>query len=216
MDLDYIDTKTTNSMAKNYQQSSKKMNSVSKSFRSSAQTIGDRAFKGVADLMKLLPSGTVFLFQFLNPLLTNAGHCHTVNKYLSGALLAICGFSCCFSSFSDSYIGSDGKVYHGLVTKDGLWSFSDPNASSKVLSKYKLRYGDFVHAFLSLIVLAVIALLDGNIVSCFYPSFESEEKTLLMVLPTVVGGLASSAFMIFFNNRHGIGNAPTGITEKSD
>ncbi|XP_026655802.2 protein DMP2, partial [Phoenix dactylifera] len=176
----------------------------------------DRAFKGVADLIKLLPTGTVFLFQFLNPLLTNTGHCGTVNKYLSGVLLAVCGFSCCFSSFTDSYIGSDGKVYYGLATKDGLWSFSDPNAGSKDLSKYKLRFGDFVHAFLSLVVFSVIALLDDNTVSCFYPSFELEEKTLLMVLPTVVGGLASSVFMIFPNNRHGIGYAPTGITDDSD
>ncbi|XP_010912092.1 protein DMP2 [Elaeis guineensis] len=203
-------------MAGYYQKSSEKMNSASQSTRSNAETMGDRAFKGIADLIKLLPTGTVFLFQFLNPLLTNTGHCHTINKYLSGALLTICGFSCCFSSFTDSYIGGDGRVYYGVVTKDGLWSFSDPNASSKDLSKYKLRFGDFVHAFLSLIVFAVIALLDDNTVSCFYPSFKFEEKTLLMVLPTVVGGLASFVFMVFPNNRHGIGYAPTGNTQNSD
>ncbi|XP_008795123.1 protein DMP2-like [Phoenix dactylifera] len=203
-------------MAGDSQQSSEKMISESKSPRSNAGTTGDRAFKGMADLIRLLPTGTVFLFQFLNPLLTNTGHCHTINKYSSGALLAICGFFCCFSSFTDSYIGIDGRVYYGLVTKDGLWSFSDRNASSKDLSKYKLRFGDFVHAFLSLIVFAVIALLDDNTVLCFYPSFESEGKTLLMALPTVVGGLASFVFMVFPNNRHGIGYAPTGNMESSD
>jgi len=43
-------------------------------------TMGDRVFKGVGDLIKLLPSGTVFLFQFFSPLLTNNGQCHTINK----------------------------------------------------------------------------------------------------------------------------------------
>ncbi|KAJ6803711.1 uncharacterized protein M6B38_189550 [Iris pallida] len=172
-------------------------------------TIGDRAFKGLADLIKLLPSGTVFIFQFLNPLLTNKGQCHTVNKYLSGVLLALCGFSCCFSSFTDSYVGSDGRLYYGLVTKEGLWSFSDRDAGEEDLSKYRLRLGDFAHAALSLVVFAVISLLDSNTVDCFYPSFEANEKVLLMVLPTVVGGLASSVFMVFPNDRHGIGYAAT-------
>lgn len=51
-------------------------------------TMGDRVFKGVGDLIKLLPSGTVFLFQFLSPLLTNNGQCHTVNKYACTRSLA--------------------------------------------------------------------------------------------------------------------------------
>ncbi|KAJ0979674.1 hypothetical protein J5N97_015148 [Dioscorea zingiberensis] len=178
------------------------------------QSIGDVTFKGFADLIKLLPTGTVFMFQFLNPLLTNTGHCHTFNKYLSAALLSICGFSCCFSSFTDSYKGSDGRVYYGIVTKKGLWSFSDPNASSMDFSKYKLRFGDFAHSSLALVVFAVIALLDSNTVSCFYPALETEEKTMMTVLPTVIGGLASFVFMLFPNNRHGIGYPATQIDEE--
>ncbi|KAH7676838.1 Protein DMP protein [Dioscorea alata] len=173
------------------------------------RSIGDLTFKGFGDLIKLLPTGTVFLFQFLNPLLTNAGHCNTFNKYLSGLLLFVCSFSCCFSSFTDSYTGSDGKVYYGIVTKKGMWSFSDPNARSIDLSKYKLRFGDFVHSSLALVVFAVIALLDNNTVSCFYPSLETQEKTLMTILPTIVGGLSSFVFMLFPNNRHGIGYPAT-------
>ncbi|XP_020598957.1 uncharacterized protein LOC110038453 [Phalaenopsis equestris] len=171
-------------------------------------TFSDRAFKGLGDLIKLLPSGTVFLFQFLNPLLTNNGHCSTVNKYLSGALLAICGFSCCFSTFTDSYVTADGRVYYGIATRTGLWTFSDPNASQRDLSKYKLRIGDFVHAFLSIVVFGAIALLDLDTVRCFYPAAEGEEKILMRVLPTVVGGVASTIFVAFPNERHGIGYPP--------
>ncbi|KAJ3683860.1 hypothetical protein LUZ60_014087 [Juncus effusus] len=176
-------------------------------------SIGEKALKGAADLIKLLPSGTVFVFQFLTPLLTNAGHCAMFNKVLSGLLLFGCAFSCCFSCFTDSYVGKDGKLYYGLVTAKGLWSFSDPDSSSIDLSKYKLRLGDFVHAFLALAVFAVVAVLDADTVSCFYPALLLQEKTLLMVLPTVVGGLASGVFVVFPNNRHGIGYSPTRPTE---
>ncbi|PKA50515.1 hypothetical protein AXF42_Ash013730 [Apostasia shenzhenica] len=170
--------------------------------------LGDRAFKGLGDLIRLLPSGTVFLFQFLSPLLTNSGHCAAVNRYLSAALLAACGLSCCFSSFTDSYVAGEGRIYYGVATVNGLWAFSDPEASNKDLSRYRLRPGDFVHAFLSLVVFVAIALLDSNTVSCFYPLMAVAEGTMIMVLPTVVGGMASTAFILFPNDRHGIGYPP--------
>ncbi|PKU73892.1 protein DMP2 [Dendrobium catenatum] len=179
-----------------------------------ALSFSDRAFKSLGDLIKLLPSGTVFLFQFLNPLVTNNGHCSTVNKYLSGALLAICGFFCCFSTFTDSYVGSDGRVYYGIATRTGLWTFSDPDAAGRDLSKYKLRAGDFVHAVLSVVVFAVVALLDADTVRCFYPAAEAEEAVLVKVLPTVVGGMVSTVFVAFPNQRHGIGYPPATSPEE--
>ncbi|RVW55684.1 Protein DMP2 [Vitis vinifera] len=181
--------------------------------KSTQSSITDRTFTGVGNLIKLLPTGTVFLFQFLNPVLTNNGHCHTINKYLTGILLGVCGFSCCFSSFTDSYFGSDGMTHYGVATKNGLWPSS---ASESVnLSAYKLRVGDFVHAFLSLTVFAVVALLDSNTVDCFYPSFESTEKLLLMVLPPVIGAISSTVFMVFPNKRHGIGYPASQTSHES-
>lgn len=174
----------------------------------------DRALRGVADLIKLLPSGTVFLFQFLSPLVTNNGHCAAYNKVLSGALVALCGGFCAFSSFTDSYVGSDGRVYYGVVTPRGLRPFAaDPDAATRDLSGYRLRAGDFVHAGLSLLVFATIALLDTDTVSCLYPAMEVSERTMMAVLPPVVGGVAGYVFMVFPNNRHGIGYQPTRATE---
>ncbi|XP_043811315.1 protein DMP2 [Manihot esculenta] len=170
---------------------------------SSKKSIQDKTFAGVGNLIKLLPTGTVFLFQFLNPVFTNNGHCHTVNKYLSGFLIGICGFSCAFSCFTDSYIGSDGITHYGIATVKGLWPST--NAGSVDLSNYKLQFGDFVHALFSVIVFAVLSLLDSNTVECFYPSFESNEKVLLMVLPPVIGAISGTLFMLFPNKRHGIG-----------
>ncbi|KAG0466306.1 hypothetical protein HPP92_017886 [Vanilla planifolia] len=171
--------------------------------------VTDRAFQSLGDLIKLLPSGTVFLFQFLAPLLSNDGRCPSAaNKWLLATLLTACGLSCCFSSFTDSYVADDGRVYYGIATRRGLWSFSDPAAASRDLSAYRLKVGDFAHAFLTLVVFAAVALLDSDTVRCFYPAAEAEAGILLSVLPPVVGGLATSMFVMFPNERHGIGYPP--------
>jgi len=179
-------------------------------------SIQDKTFSGVGNLVKLLPTGTVFMFQFLNPVLTNNGQCHTVNKYLSGILMGLCGFSCCFSCFTDSYRGSDGWTHYGIATMKGLRPSSDSSAGSSVdLSSYKLRVGDFAHAFFSLIVFAVLSLLDRNTVKCFNPSFESTEKVLLMVLPPAIGAVSGTVFMLFPNKRHGIGYPSSDSSQDS-
>ncbi|KAK7245744.1 hypothetical protein RIF29_40593 [Crotalaria pallida] len=181
------------------------------------QSMYSKTFSSLGNLIKLLPTGTVFLFQFLNPVLTNNGHCHTLNKYLSGALLLLCGFSCAFSSFTDSYTGSDGDRHYAIVTAKGLWP--SPASDGVDLSAYKLRVGDFVHAFVSVVVFAVLGLLDTNSVKCFYPEFESSEKLLMQLLPTVIGVVSSALFMIFPSVRHGIGyptSADSNDTPKSD
>ncbi|QCD79920.1 hypothetical protein DEO72_LG2g238 [Vigna unguiculata] len=157
----------------------------------------------LASLIKLLPTGTVFVFQFLNPVLTNSGECDASNKSLCAVLLVFCGFSCAFSSFTDSYTGSDKQRHYGIVTRNGLWP--SPASDSVDLSSYRLKFGDLVHAVLSFSVFAVLGLLDSNTVKCFYPGFESTQKRLLQVLPTAIGVVAGGLFMIFPNDRHGIG-----------
>uniref|UniRef100_R7W791 Uncharacterized protein n=1 Tax=Aegilops tauschii TaxID=37682 RepID=R7W791_AEGTA len=67
---------------------------------------------------------------------------------------------------------------------------TDPDAgAARDLSGYRLRAGDFVHAALSLIVFATLALLDRDTVSCLYPALEAGERTMMAVLPPVVGGV---------------------------
>lgn len=175
--------------------------------------VKDKTFTGVGNLIKLLPTGTVFLFQFLNPVLTNNGSCSAVNKSLDAVLIALCGLSCCFACFTDSYADSDGNVHYGVVTGAGIWPAPDSGAVD--LSKYKLRFGDFVHAFFSLTVFAVLGLLDSNTVRCFYPEFESEQKILLQVLPPVIGAISGGVFMMFPNRRHGIGYPPSESSTSS-
>ncbi|KAK9992426.1 hypothetical protein SO802_027411 [Lithocarpus litseifolius] len=196
---------------------SKQTTQSSSSSSSSQTTIKDKTLSGLGNLIRLLPTGTVFLYQFLSPVLSNNGHCTTtIYKYLTAILVAVCGFSCFFSSFTDSYVGDDKKTHYGVATLKGLW----PSADSKNvdLSAYKLRIGDFVHAFFALIVFGVLVLLDQKTVSCFYPVSDSAEKTLLKVLPPIVGAISSVFFMVFPNNRHGIGypsSTDTSQTSKS-
>uniref|UniRef100_A0A7N1A3W2 DUF679 domain membrane protein 2 n=1 Tax=Kalanchoe fedtschenkoi TaxID=63787 RepID=A0A7N1A3W2_KALFE len=172
-----------------------------------------KTFTGVGNLVKLLPTGTVFLFQFLNPILTNNGRCHVVNKVFSAILLVVCAFSCCFASFTDSYKGSDGSYHYGIATSTGLW----PNPDAADLKRYRLRFGDFVHATLSLVVFAVLSLLDNNTVECYYPEFEEQQKVLIMGLPAAIGTLAGAVFMLFPSTRHGIGyvNSETALSISS-
>ncbi|KAH6808807.1 transmembrane protein [Perilla frutescens var. frutescens] len=172
------------------------------------QTTAQATLSGVGNLIKLLPTGTVFVFQFLNPVLTNNGQCHAINKYLTSFLIAACGVSCCFASFTDSYTDSDGVVHYAVTTAKGLW----PSSSTEDLSSYKLRFADFVHAFFSLVVFAVVSLLDPNTVECFYPSFESAQKALLMAMPPVIGAISGAVFVWFPNKRHGIGYPASGQT----
>ncbi|XP_027333631.1 protein DMP2-like [Abrus precatorius] len=175
--------------------------------------VTNTTFSAVGSLIKLLPTGTVFLFQFLNPVVTNSGKCNTTNKLLSSIVLVACAFNCCFSSFTDSYTGSDNQRHYGIVTTKGLWPSSQAGKSID-LSGYKLKFGDFVHAALSLFVFAVLGLLDTNTVHCFYPGFESTQKRLLQVLPPAIGVLAGGLFVIFPNHRHGIGYPPS--TDSND
>ncbi|BAT77207.1 hypothetical protein LR48_Vigan01g313100 [Vigna angularis] len=159
-----------------------------------------RTLLSVGSLIKLLPTGTFFVFQFLNPALTNNGKCNGNKKSLCAILLGLCGISCFFSSFTDSYTGNDGNRHYGLVTPYGI--FPSPASDNIDLSRYKLKFGDMVHAFLSVIVFAVLGLLDTNTVNCFYPG---SSHRFLQLLPIAIGLVAGELFMIFPNDRHGYG-----------
>nr|XP_023898081.1 protein DMP2-like [Quercus suber]POE53824.1 hypothetical protein CFP56_66353 [Quercus suber] len=149
-------------------------------------TIKDNTLSGLGKVNRLLPSGTVFLYQFLSPVLSNNGHCSTTTicKYLTAILVAVCGLSCFFSSFTDSYVGDDGKTHYGVVTSKGLWTLEDGVVTSKDLrtsedsknSDYMLQLGDFVHGLLSLAAFGVLVLLDHKTVGCFYPVSAALEK----------------------------------------
>ncbi|KAL6841787.1 hypothetical protein ACP4OV_028299 [Aristida adscensionis] len=169
--------------------------------------MADATFKGIGDVLKLLPTATVIVYEVLNPIVTNAGDCRVANKVVTPVLLVLCAFFCAFSAFTDSYVGADGKVKYGLATPRGLLPFNDGGGGD--FSKYRLRLGDFVHAAFAVAVFAAVALLaDANTVACFYPALKEQQKKVVMALPVVVGAVAGVVFVVFPSTRHGIGYPP--------
>ncbi|CAI9118663.1 OLC1v1020259C1 [Oldenlandia corymbosa var. corymbosa] len=176
-----------------------------------------KTFTGLGNLIRVLPTGTVFFYQFMNPILTNNGSCSSTNKIFSSLLFTVCGLSCFFSTFTDSYKDDQGHLHYGIATFKGFWpTSSDPASTTSVdFKSYRLQVGDFVHAFLSLIIFCVLSLLDSNTVHCFYPSFENTEKALMMALPPVIGSVAGAVFTTFPMRRRGVGYAESSSSKSS-
>lgn len=165
----------------------------------------------IGNLIRLLPTGTVFFYQLINPVLTNYGHCHVPNKILTAIVVSLSGLFCIVVTFTDSYKGSDGGTHYAFVTHKGLWPApTDESVTSDkqtYLKKYKIRAGDFGHAFLSAVVFVLVVLFDRNTVECFFPSLESQ-KTLLATLPAVVGLVSSVGLAFSVPQRNWFGYPP--------
>ncbi|KAL7119633.1 hypothetical protein ACP275_02G074700 [Erythranthe tilingii] len=176
-----------------------------------SQSALSQALESSAHLANLLPTGTLLAFQILTPIFTKNGSCDSATRPMTLALLVIFTLSCFLASFTDSVkSASDGKVYYGLVTPKGLWLFDNPAAAAAAgglpeLSKYRLSFVDVVHAVLSVLVFAAVALRDKNIVGCFYPMPNQEAQEVLDIVPIGIGFIASLLFVAFPTKRHGIG-----------
>jgi hypothetical protein len=193
-------------------------NKSSTSTAAIGRVMADATFRSIGDVLRLLPTATVIVYEVLNPIVTNTGVCHVGYKIATGILLGLCGFSCAFSTFTDSYVGADGKPKYGLVTPRGLLPFSDGGQQGRErdFSRYRLRLADFVHAAFAVAVFAAVALLaDANTVACFYPSLKNQQKKVVMALPVVVGAVSSVVFIVFPSTRNGIGYPPPSKPETS-
>ncbi|KAL6610782.1 hypothetical protein ACP70R_040751 [Stipagrostis hirtigluma subsp. patula] len=173
---------------------------------SAMQRAISQTYQSTAHLAKLLPTGTVLAFQLLSPVVTARGHCLSSNRAMAAALVALCALSCFVLSFTDSFRDAGGAVRYGFATRGGLWvidggSTLDPRAAAG----YRLRFLDFVHAAMSVMIFAAVALLDQNVVSCFYPVPSEDARQVLTVLPVAIGVVGSMLFVAFPTTRHGIG-----------
>jgi len=173
-----------------------------------------KTLASAANLGNLLPTGTTLAFQALTPTFTHSGACYTVHKYLTACLVALFALVCFLSSFTDNFRGADGKLYYGIATPKGLYVFNIGRVSPKEeheregdLTKYRIRFIDFVHALVSLLVFLVFALGDPHVLRCFSGHSTDALNTLLVNLPLGVGALSSFLFMLFPTTRRGIGYA---------
>ncbi|XP_073009334.1 protein DMP2-like [Typha latifolia] len=175
----------------------------------------DRTLASVANLVKLLPTGTVLAFQSLSPSFTDHGKCYPSDRYMSALLVFFCAFFCIFLSFTDSLLGSNGKPYYGLATFKGFYVFNYHGADEDRgvvfgdLTRLRIRFLDYVHAFFGALVFLVVAFSDSGIQNCFFPDSGPNTKELLVNLPLGAGFLSSVVFMIFPTSRKGIGYSDT-------
>nr|XP_043612116.1 protein DMP4-like [Erigeron canadensis] len=165
-----------------------------------------QTFQSTAHLANLLPTGSVLAFQILSPIFTDQGQCDPVGRALTASLVALCGLSCFLLSFTDSFTDQEGNVCYGIATTRGLWVIDGTrNLPTELQAKYKLRFIDFMHAFMSVMVFAAVTLFDQDVVNCFYPSPSDETQELLTTLPVGFGVVFSMLFVAFPTQRHGIG-----------
>ncbi|KZV54215.1 hypothetical protein F511_36783 [Dorcoceras hygrometricum] len=179
----------------------------SKPEKTPAQKAVRKAFKGTAHLANLLPTGSVMAFQVMSPIITHEGKCKSfVSITTTIALLSACAISCFLLCFTDSFRDERGKVRYGVATFRGLW-IMDGSASlpPEEAAKYRVGIADFIHAILSILVFAAVAMFDKNVVSCFYPAPSEEDLEILTALPVTVGVICSLLFLLFPTKRHGIG-----------
>ncbi|GLT38335.1 hypothetical protein SLA2020_125910 [Shorea laevis] len=167
-----------------------------------------------SNLANLLPTNTVLIFQALLPSFSNNGNCSTAHKYLTLGIIFVCTVACFLSSFTDSFVYEDRKLYYGIATWNGLYVFNDDlqdaldqdkETTQKMLKSYRLDPIDFVHAVTSSLVFLVVSISSSDVQDCFFPKAGPNEEALIINLPLGVGILASLLFMIFPTKRRGIG-----------
>ncbi|XP_078441370.1 protein DMP9-like [Wolffia australiana] len=157
-------------------------------------------------LVNFLPTGTLLTFEMLLPSASGDGTCSPVRTTMINALLCLCAASCFLFHFTDSFRAADGTVYYGLVTPRGLSLFKT-GLGVAVPDDARFRMGlvDLVHAALSVLVFAAIALSDKRVTDCLLPGRQKEMDELMESFPLMVGVVCSGLFLIFPNTRYGIG-----------
>lgn len=182
------------------------LNALSQNQRNPTQKVMNQTFRTTAHLANLLPTGTVLVFQILSPILANQGRCTSANRAMTACLLSLCTLSCFILSFSDSYRDAEGAVQHGLATFKGFWVIDGPEPPPpEVARSYRIRFMDFFHALMSVMVFAAVVLVDQNVVACYIPVPSEDAKQVISALPVAIGAVCSVMFLSFPTTRHGIG-----------
>ncbi|XP_075518455.1 protein DMP8-like [Primulina tabacum] len=157
-------------------------------------------------LANFLPTGTLLTFEMVLPSIYKNGQCSHITTLMIHVLLCLCTASCFFFHFTDSFRGSDGKVYYGFVTPKGLAVFkAGLQIEVPKDERYRVGFSDFVHAMMSVLVFVAIALSDHRVTNCVIPGHGKELDEVMQSFPLMVGIICSGLFLVFPNDRRGIG-----------
>ncbi|KAK9689832.1 hypothetical protein RND81_09G084400 [Saponaria officinalis] len=165
-----------------------------------------KTFKGTTRLSSLLPSGSVLIFEMFSPILTNQGQCQSLQAQLiTLCLITFTAVSCFLMCFTDSIRDERGKVRYGIATFKGLWILDGSvTISPDESAKYRIRFIDFIHAIMGVLVFVAVALLDQNVVNCLFPMPSKETEQRLVMFPVIVGIVCSLLFIYFPTKRNGV------------
>ncbi|CAL5042764.1 unnamed protein product [Urochloa decumbens] len=165
-----------------------------------------QTFKSTAELAKHLPTGAVLVFEVLSPVFTNGGKCQDVNRVLTSWLVGLCAAACFFLCFTDSFLDARGTVRYVVATRTGLWVIDGtPPPPPEEAARKRLKFIDFFHAVLSLIVFMSVAMFDRNVSACFNPVMSYDTQQVLTAVPLAGGLVGTLLFAAFPSTRHGLG-----------
>ncbi|CAL4976207.1 unnamed protein product [Urochloa decumbens] len=168
-------------------------------------TATDKVMPSAANLAQLLPTGTVLAYQALSPSFTNHGTCHPANKWLTGALVTVLAAFSLFSSFTDSIVGGDVKLYYGVAMPHGfnVFNFSREEEEREwalgELWKLRFRPLDCVHAIFAAVVFLAVAFSDAELQTCFFPDASDNTSELVKNLPLGMAFLSNFVYLIFLH-----------------
>ncbi|CAL5022017.1 unnamed protein product [Urochloa decumbens] len=174
-------------------------------------TVVGKALSSTADLAKHLPTGAVLAFEMLSPSFTADGSCTAANRALTGCLIGACALCCFVLCFTDSYRdAATGALRYGFVTPSGRLipidnAGSPPAAPPPRDERYRLTARDVLHGALSFAVFLAVAMVDRNVVACFYPVESASTRQVLAAVPVAAGAAGSFLFAMFPSTRRGIG-----------
>ncbi|PWZ20440.1 hypothetical protein Zm00014a_009285 [Zea mays] len=178
-------------------------------------TVIGKALNSTADLAKHLPTGAVLAFEMLSPSFTAYGTCNAANRALTGCLIGACALCCFVLCFTDSYRDTaTGALRYGFITPSGRLlpiegggssSGPGPGAPPPRDDRYRLTVRDVMHGLLSFAVFLAVAMVDRNVVACFYPVESASTRQLLAAVPVAAGAAGSFLFAMFPSTRRGIG-----------
>ncbi|XP_068658192.1 protein DMP6-like [Aristolochia californica] len=157
---------------------------------------------GTARLNVLLPTVTILVFTIFAPILTNDGKCDTLNRWLMAFFIVICGASCLFLTLTDSFRTSSGRLYYGVATLNGIWTFNGGRKRPQDPNRYRIRWSDLFHTSLSLVAFSTFAASHYDVVLCYYPNIP---RKVVNTVPLMVGFVISVLFVVFPSKRRGIG-----------
>ncbi|KAG2560289.1 hypothetical protein PVAP13_8KG053100 [Panicum virgatum] len=169
----------------------------------------DKSLGAVANLSKLLPTGTTLAFQTMAPAFTKGGECedHDVNFAFTWGLISFLTVLCAALSFTDR----KGVTYYGVATPSGFKLFNQQKLRRLDLAghqrrRMRMNWLDFLHAGVSAAVFVALAFCDAGVQRCLVKQDSQPWKDFLNHLPLAVGFLASFVLIIYPSKRKGIGD----------